>query len=118
MSGAEAHPAGGRCSAAPGAARTGRSATSGRRLRPQRTVQIEFRRLADTDEVVLHDVEGIARKTGVDRHGATWVEFEVDYLAEEQPGTCAICGAEIESGWMCLDGGEEICDDHVRYEGD
>lgn len=49
-----------------------------------------------------------------DENNCVWTKFNVDYFAEQLPGTCAICGKEIEDGWMCLDTGEEICDDHVR----
>jgi hypothetical protein len=59
-------------------------------------------------------VEGFARQSGTDEGGANWIEFEVDYGAEQEPGECDICGAEIETGWMCLDGGEEVCDEHVE----
>ena len=45
----------------------------------------------------------------------SWTQFEVDYFAEQDDGECAICGEILTSGWMCLDGGEEICDEHV-YE--
>jgi len=64
----------------------------------------------------LHNVEGIARKSGTDDHGNAWIEFEVDAFAEQEPGECSICGAELESGWLCLDGGDEVCDEHVTTE--
>lgn len=50
---------------------------------------------------------------GIDQHGNMWTEFIVDAFAEQLPGECAECGAELESGWMCLDGGDEVCDSHV-----
>ena len=59
--------------------------------------------------------EGIGRLSGKDDQGNEWMQFEVDYLAEQEPGECCICGKEIESGWLLLDGGEEVCDDHVIY---
>ncbi|MEK6862325.1 MAG: hypothetical protein AABY07_10270 [Nanoarchaeota archaeon] len=40
-------------------------------------------------------------------------QFEVDHLAEQNTGGCCICGAELESGWMCLDGGDEVCSEHI-----
>lgn len=67
--------------------------------------------------VKLHNVEGIARLSGVEYHdGAVshYIQFEVDYLAEQLPGECNICGLEIESGWVRFDGGEECCDEHVE----
>lgn len=70
----------------------------------------------DTQErIILHDIEGIALKSGTDEQGNHWVQFEVDSLAEQFPGTCSICGETIDSGWLCLDGGEEVCSDHVEY---
>ena len=70
--------------------------------------------MADQERVILSGVEGIACKSGTDQHGARWIEFAVDYFAEQTPGTCDICGATLESGWLCLDGGQEVCDEHVE----
>lgn len=64
--------------------------------------------------IKLHDVEGFARKSGIDQDGLTWIEFEVDYFADQEPGECSICGKEIEDGWLCLDGGDEVCSKHVK----
>ncbi len=74
-----------------------------------------------TETVKLHDagrictVEGFARKSGTDEHGNKWIEFEVDYLADQVDGKCCICGARLSSGWMCLDGGDEVCSKHVSW---
>lgn len=68
-----------------------------------------------TETIQLHDVEGFARLSGTDDNGLTWTQFEVDYFAEQTTGECSICGAELESGWMCLDGGDEVCDEHISY---
>lgn len=68
-----------------------------------------------TEKIFLHDVSGIVRKWGIDSQGNQWVEFEVDYLAEQETGVCEICGAELESGWLCLDGGDEVCDSHILF---
>lgn len=66
--------------------------------------------------IQLHDVEGIARKSGTDEHGNQWTEFEVDYMAEQEDGECSICGKALSSGWMCMDdGSQEVCDEHVEY---
>lgn len=70
------------------------------------------------ESIILRNIEGSSRLSGEDQHGAQWIQFEVDYGAEQQPGGCCVCGQEIESGWTCLDGGEECCDEHVRYERD
>jgi hypothetical protein len=70
---------------------------------------------ATMETIRLYNVVGFARKSGTDDHGSEWLEFEVDGFAEQEPGMCSICGAEIESGWMCLDDGQEVCDQHVEY---
>jgi hypothetical protein len=68
------------------------------------------------ETIKLSNIEGIAVKSGTDEHGNIWTQFEVDYFAGQEPGECAICGAEIESGWMCMDGGDEVCDSHVEWQ--
>lgn len=67
------------------------------------------------EQILLHDVDGISRLSGTDAHGNTWVTFEVDGFAEQVNGECEICGAELDSGWRCLDGGAEVCDRHVEF---
>lgn len=67
------------------------------------------------ETIILSNVEGIARLTGTDEHGNQWTQFAVDYMAEQVEGECCICGETLESGWLCLDGGEECCDDHVEF---
>ena len=55
--------------------------------------------------------------SGVDKQGNTWRQFEVDALAEQLPGECSICSETLDSsGWLCLDGGEEVCDSHIDYD--
>lgn len=66
------------------------------------------------ETITLRNIEGIALKTGTDLHGCQWTEFTVDHFAEQEAGECAICGASLESGWLCLDGGEEVCSTHVE----
>jgi hypothetical protein len=68
----------------------------------------------EENTIRLHDVQGIVHKDGIDEHGNAWTMFTVDYLAEQEPGECVICGAELEEGWMCLDGGNEVCASHVE----
>ena len=65
------------------------------------------------ETVTIYDIQGFARKSGTDRDGNQWIEFEVDTFAEQEDGECSICGATLSSGWMCLDGGEEVCDEHM-----
>lgn len=63
----------------------------------------------------MHDLDGIDTFTGTDDDGCVWTQFVVDTFAEQLPGTCAICGAELQNGWLNLDnGGEEVCDSHIE----
>jgi hypothetical protein len=59
---------------------------------------------------------GISRLQAEDKHGNAYIEFEVDYFAEQQDGECAMCGKTINHGWLCLDGGEEYCTSCVEVE--
>lgn len=68
------------------------------------------------ETITLKNIEGIARKSGTDEHGNQWIEFEVDAFAEQTTGECSICGAELESGWLCLDGSEEVCNEHITID--
>ncbi len=70
------------------------------------------------DTIKLHDIEGISLLSGTDDSGCTWTQFEVDYFAEQEDGECSLCGAALSSGWMCLDGGEEVCADHIELPTD
>lgn len=67
------------------------------------------------ERIRLKDVEGIARLSGTDEYGNIWLQFEVDHLAEQEEGECCICEAVLEEGWLCLDGGEEVCYEHVTF---
>jgi len=68
------------------------------------------------ETITLYDVErGIGRASGTDERGNIWIEFGVDTFADEFPGECSICGAELMEGFTCLDGGEEVCRAHVQY---
>ena len=69
-------------------------------------------------EIKLSDIQDISRLSGMDRNGNAWIQFEVDYLAEQLDGECAECGAVLSQGWMCLDGGEEVCSSHIQFETD
>jgi len=64
--------------------------------------------------MTLTDIQGISRLSGMDENGNRWIQFEVDYLAEQQDGECVECHAVLTSGWMCLDGGEEVCSSHIK----
>jgi hypothetical protein len=64
--------------------------------------------VAESTPIILWEDDG-----WVDRHGCKWVEFSVDYLALQEDGECTICGATLSRGWLCLDGGGEVCSDHV-----
>ena len=66
--------------------------------------------------IILTGISGMGCLSGIDQNGARWIQFRVDYFAEQVDGECSGCGAVIDAGWMCLDGGEEGCDDHVTLE--
>ena len=68
------------------------------------------------ETIRLHDMQGFARKSGTDDSGSEWIEFESDAFADQLPGKCDICSDEIYSGWLCLDGGDEVCDSHIDYD--
>ena len=57
----------------------------------------------------------ISKITGTDTDGLTWSSFLVDQLAEQLPGVCSICNAEIEDGFLCLDGGDEVCTKYIDF---
>jgi len=69
------------------------------------------------ETIALRDIEGFARLSGTDEDGATWTQFVVNPsgVGLEETGECTICGTELEDGWMCLDGGDEVCNEHVTY---
>ena len=69
------------------------------------------------ETVTLTNVQGIARKSGTDCDGNVWTQYEVDYLAEQEDGECTICGEQLQDGWLCLDGGDEVCNYHVEIPG-
>jgi hypothetical protein len=70
-------------------------------------LQAQMKETTMTEVIILQNIEGVSRKSGIDQHGCQWVEFTVDYLAEQEDGECSICGKTINSGWLCLDGGDE-----------
>lgn len=65
-------------------------------------------------EITLHNISGFNRLSGWDTKNNLYVQFSVDYFAGQEDGECAVCGASIDMGWQCLDGGEEYCYHHVR----
>ena len=65
--------------------------------------------------ITIHHAQGVSRLSGTDYQGNIWTQFEVDYLAEQEDGECAICHAVLTEGWMCLDGGDEVCSRHIRF---
>lgn len=60
--------------------------------------------------VFLVTLDGFARKSGTDADGARWTESERE---DGELDDCAECGALISDGWLCLDGGEIVCNAHV-----
>lgn len=51
-----------------------------------------------------------------DSGGHVWTHFVVDEFAMQEPGICEICGEETREGWLCLDGGDEMCMECVVVE--
>jgi len=43
--------------------------------------------------------------------------FRADVLttrsAEQRQGICSICDRPIGMGWLCLDGGQQVCSSHI-----
>jgi hypothetical protein len=71
--------------------------------------------VTDKNTIKLFDVGGISRLSGNDNHGCIWTQFEVDYYGQQEPGECVLCGNIIPfTGWLCMDGGDEVCEYHVR----
>ena len=66
--------------------------------------------------IELAYISGIDKLMWLDAQGNHWIQFEVDYFAEQTDGVCTMCSATLSSGWLCLDGGDEICDRHVTLE--
>ena len=72
-----------------------------------------------TETIFIAENEGTAipfhcAASGTDPAGAFWVPFEADGSEGEDTSQCAICDDDIESGYLCLDGGTEVCSEHVQ----
>ena len=67
------------------------------------------------DKIRLTNITGICRFSGTCQDDCTWTQFEVNSQAEQEPGECCICGKTTESGWLCMDGGDEACEDCVEW---
>jgi len=59
------------------------------------------------------NAEGVELKASHGNAGAAQ-RLEVA-IADQNTGECSICGKELESGFICLDGGEEFCSDHIIF---
>ena len=64
-------------------------------------------------DIILTGISGMGCLSGIDQNGARWIQFRVDYFAEQMDGECSGCGAVIDAGGRCREGGEEVWDDHV-----
>jgi hypothetical protein len=69
------------------------------------------------DRITIRPTKRGARRTGRDLRGRDWIEFDVNYDEGQEDATCSICGRPISSGWVCLAGCDEVCNDHVIVEG-
>lgn len=82
----------------------------------QNLIRIEDVNMSKEIVITLHNIQGISKLSGTDQHGLTWTQFEVDYLAEQEDGECVECHDTLSSGWMCMDGGDELCAEHVLFD--
>ena len=64
---------------------------------------------------VYSDSEGTAIQSGIDDYGCKWVRIEVDEFAEQTEIICDECDTITDTGWLCLDGGEERCTDCIEF---
>jgi hypothetical protein len=48
-----------------------------------------------------------------DEHDNVYCWWDIDRLAMQEEAGCAICEAEVDAGWHCLDGGEVYCDNCI-----
>jgi hypothetical protein len=49
-----------------------------------------------------------------DQFGQTWVHVLVDPFAMQPAVQCGECEVEADQGWLCLDGGGELCVSHIE----
>jgi len=64
---------------------------------------------------VTSDGQGISRQSGIDEYECKWIEIEVDAFAEQTEIICCECETVTDTGWLCLDGGEERCTGCVEF---
>lgn len=57
-------------------------------------------------EMILYEQEDGSL---LDDGGLTWTHFVVDPLAEQEEFFCSICDEVSDEGYLCMDGGEEVC---------
>ena len=68
---------------------------------------------SEAEVISLHDILGVAHLSGTDTHGHIWAQFGIHPFEEL---FCAICGAELNEGWMCMDEDDEVCSKHIVIE--
>ena len=75
-------------------------------------------RSGDDTTVTIPVATGFARLSGECTNGLQWIEYELDPFTMDEPyeDECSICGREIVAGWLCLDGGETVCSEHVHIQ--
>jgi|2_EtaG_2_1085320.scaffolds.fasta_scaffold01594_5 hypothetical protein len=59
------------------------------------------------------DHEEILINTAIDEHGYRWALLDELFDGEEFESICPICRSQVESGWLCLNTGKTICEDHI-----
>jgi len=55
--------------------------------------------------IKLTNIEGISRLSGTDEQGNAWIQFEVDYFAEQLEGECHTVGNRWPMGGCAWTGG-------------
>ncbi len=67
--------------------------------------------------LMIEDGEAGSRSAVDLETGKVFTEFEREFQPGGSIGYCVVCDTALESGWMCLDGGEEYCEEHVIIGG-
>ena len=70
--------------------------------------------------VTLTQVQGDAVLQGIDEHGHTWKQFEIDYWWNTARGSCYYCQNDsLEFGWVRIDGVAIMaCDREIEVIGE
>ena len=67
---------------------------------------------SDKPALTIDYDSGVEVYSAIDQYGIEYRTYDRDALAEEY-NFCELCGILVESGYVCLDGGEVFCSDCV-----